>query len=201
MGFKINRVYTRSGDSGETSLVDGSRVKKNHPSCVIFGGLDEVNSHLGLAKEASKNVGSLIDLYNVIEFLQQELFDLGSEVATPANFTYPEMWKASEASIIRLENLCDHYNKDLPELNSFILPGGNQIASHLHVARTVTRRVEREIVDAISNGHEISEFILIYINRLSDLLFVLSRYALDILKNDVPLWKKEANRKLPKHSN
>jgi cob(I)alamin adenosyltransferase len=208
MAFKINRVYTRSGDKGETSLIDGSRVLKSDPRCSAFGGLDEASSHLGLARDELKVLyesslskekkQSIALVYDVIEYLQQELFDLGSELATPMGFEYQGMWKASSDHVTKLEELIDYFNKDLKELDSFILPGGDKSASHLHVARTVIRRVEREIVGATkSDASIVSSAALQYCNRLSDLLFVLSRYILQELEKQVPLWKKGELRKFP----
>ena len=198
MSFTINRVYTRSGDKGETSLIDGSRVSKAHPRCACFGGLDEISCHLGLAKDSLPKDDKLSILKQVIEYIQQELFDLGAELATPAGFSYPEMWKVKEENIINLEKLCDYFNQDLPELKSFILPGGDVSASHLHVARSVTRRVERDIVKFYQDDNSsISVYAIQYINRLSDLLFILSRYILSQLSKPVPLWVKDRERVFP----
>jgi cob(I)alamin adenosyltransferase len=197
VSFRINRVYTRSGDKGETSLVDGTRVLKNHLRCEIFGTLDEVNSCLGLAKSCLDSEKEK-QLFDVIEYIQQELFDLGAEMATPVGYSYPSMWKAGKVHIEHLEKLCDHFNKDLPELDSFILPGGNMLASHLHLARTVTRRAERSMVALLqSEKGSISDEALIYCNRLSDLLFVLSRYVLHTKGVSAPLWKQEKDRISP----
>ncbi len=197
MSFKINRVYTRSGDKGETSLVDGSRVPKDHPRCEAFGTLDELNSCLGISKSFLDPVSEK-ELFEVIEYLQQELFDLGSEIATPKDFSYPGMWRAEKRHTEHLEKLCDYYNKDLPELDSFILPGGSSLASSLHLARTVARRAERSMLSLLHSEKEaISQEALIYCNRISDLLFVLARYVLHIKGINPPLWKQEKDRVSP----
>lgn len=201
MGFKINRVYTRSGDEGSTSLIDGARVPKSHPRCIVFGGFDEISCHLGLAKDSldidskkdlsTKCQEKLQDIITVIELLQQELFDLGAEIACPEGFSYPGMWKVDADSVQRLEKYCDYFNKDLPELDSFILPGGSLSVGHLHLARSVTRRVERDIVFYLSKKELIvSSEVLKYCNRLSDLIFVLCRYVLSILNIEAPTWTK-----------
>ncbi len=204
MSIRINKVYTRSGDLGETSLVDGSKVKKTNIRCRSFGELDELNSCLGLVKEEldiSKPEHNT--LKEVVEYLQQELFDIGAEIATPNGFSYPTMWITNEKHVEHLELLCDHFNENLRELKSFILPGGSKLASYLHLARTVCRRGERVIAELFESEFNLPEEkcsnrnIFRYINRLSDLLFVLSRYVLEIENKTPPLWIREADRKRP----
>jgi cob(I)alamin adenosyltransferase len=198
MSFKINRVYTRTGDSGETSLVGGDRVSKAHYRVDIFGGIDEMNSCLGIVKESIPS-GKLDPLSSTLEYIQQELFDLGAEIATPFSSEYPEMWKVNEGHVTYLEKLCDFYGQDLPELSSFILPGGSVVVSYLHLARTVCRRVERDMVRSIevSGADEISAEAIRYINRLSDLLFNMCRWSLAQEGKNSPLWTKEVARKKP----
>lgn len=197
MSFKINRVYTRSGDKGQTSLVDGSRVNKDNLRCEIFGTLDEANACLGICKEHLEPVVDTL-LFHTIEYLQQELFDLGSELATPSSFSYPSMWKAQQKHIDHLEKLCDYYNETLPELDSFILPGGSKLASFFHQARTVVRRAERVMVTLMqAEEGSVSNEAFIYCNRLSDLFFVLSRYVLHRKGISAPLWKQEKERVSP----
>lgn len=192
MSFRINRVYTRSGDDGLTGLVDGSRVEKSDLRVWSYGEIDELNSVLGCLKEELKDK----KLKEVIEFLQQGLFDLGSELATAIE--YPQMWKCSEEHVLQLEKLCDHFGDGLPELTSFILPGGSKTAGWFHLARCVARRAERVIVDLdLQLNKAFNKNIIKYINRLSDLLFILARYTLEIEGKDAPLWKQEKNRKLP----
>lgn len=194
--FKINRVYTRSGDSGETGLVGGARISKAHKRVAAYGTIDEVNAALGLVKE--RLTPPLAELREVIERIQQELFDLGSELATPPSFTYPNQWHAEPAHAERIEQLCDHYGEGLPELESFILPGGSEVAALLHIARTVSRRAEREIVAlSLSTDPEdqVNPHVLKYVNRLSDLLFNLARWSLMTEGRTAPLWVKESARK------
>lgn len=195
MSITINRVYTRSGDNGDTSLVDGSRVPKDHLRCEAFGTIDELNANLGLAKESARIQGN-DRICSVIEYIQQELFDIGAELATPVGFSYPNMWNAEERHVKHLEELCDFFNKDLVPLTSFILPGGSILAASLHQARTVCRRAER-IVVRLGREEKLNSLILIYINRLSDLLFVLCRFVLNEKGETAPLWIQEKGRKSP----
>ncbi len=188
--FRINRVYTRSGDSGETGLVGGDRVSKSDLRVACYGELDELNSVLGLLKEELTEKKK--ELFPVIELLQQELFDLGSEVATAAGCEYPGMWRVGEVNVTALEKLCDRFGDGLPELESFILPGGTKAAGWFHVARCVARRAERSLVLLhqldIENGVQTNGNIIKYINRLSDLFFIMARYSLQLDSTDAPLW-------------
>ncbi len=188
MGFKINRVYTRSGDSGETGLVGGRRVSKASSRVEVYGDIDELNSFLGLAKEQLSS--KLGEVRQLVEELQQQLFDLGSELATDPADAYPEMWHVSSAHVERLEKLCDKYSEGLPELESFILPGGSVPAANFHIARTVARRAERNMIRL----KDVSPESIQYINRLSDLFFVLARWALKVEGKAAPLWVKEKDR-------
>ena len=200
MTIRINRVYTRSGDSGQTGLVGGDRVSKTDLRIAAFGSVDELNSWLGLV-HIEAGGAKLKTLQPVIEYLQQELFDLSGELATPAGQSYEGMWRAGAGHVTHLENLCDRFGDGLPELNSFIVPGGSRVASSLHIARTVCRRAERVLVDLrekqIAAGSEFNEIQLQYLNRLSDLLFVLARWSLAAEGIDQPLWIQEKNRKKP----
>lgn len=191
MSIKINRVYTRSGDKGETALVGGKRVKKNDLRVECYGNIDELNSVLGMVKEKLNSKTSEIE--SLILNIQQELFDLGSELATASDFSYPEMWKASEAHTTKLEKLCDKYGDGLPELDSFILPGGSELSAFLHLARTVCRRAERSSV-ALHEKEKININAITYLNRLSDLLFVLSRWVLAKEGKTTCIWVKEKYR-------
>jgi len=190
MGFKINRVYTRSGDDGQTALVGGARVSKSDPRVAAYGDIDELNSALGRVKEDISPDCS--ELHELIEFLQQELFDLGSELATPPDGHYEGMWQVEDRHVSTLEKLCDKFGDGLPELDSFILPGGSPLAASLHLARTIARRAERNIVDV-----EVSPVVIKYINRLSDLLFILARWSLQKEGKDAPLWVKGDLRRDP----
>lgn len=193
MSFRINRVYTRSGDQGETGLVGGERVSKSSLRVAAYGELDELNSFLGLTKERLSP--ETAHLREVIEFLQQELFDLGSELATPPKDEYPQMLKVQASHVERLEKLCDHFSEGLDELKSFILPGGSDAAALFHIARTVCRRAERTVVQLREAGQAdpslmVSNVSLQYLNRLSDLLFILARHVLRVEGLAAPLWEK-----------
>jgi cob(I)alamin adenosyltransferase len=179
MAIRITKVYTRTGDKGETALVGGKRLPKDSPRIEAYGTIDELNAALGLAR--SFNEERLAEgeahrfLDSVLRQIQDELFDLGSELATPDDFTYDGMYRVGEREIKRLEELIDQCQRDLQPLKSFILPGGGKIAAYLHQSRTVCRRAEREIL-RLSRAEPLSTWPLIYVNRLSDLLFVLSRW-------------------------
>ena len=196
MGFRINRVYTRSGDTGETGLVGGKRVQKTDRRVRAYGEIDELNSFLGLLKE--ELTGPLANMLPVVVELQQQLFDLGSELATPHSGEYEGMWRVEARHVTQLEKWCDHFGEDLPELVSFVLPGGSRASALCHVARTVARRAEREIVSLSQSSlpdDRISPEAIRYVNRLSDLLFVLSRWCLKEEGRGEPLWIKEASRR------
>ncbi len=202
MGIKINKVYTRSGDEGETGLVGGARVPKSDPRVASFGDVDELNSVLGLVKAQLKSTDPQAELLKeVIEYIQQELFDLGSELATPPEAHYPTMWHAADEHVRNLEKLCDYYAEGLPELPSFILPGGSSLAAVLHIARCVARRAERTLVELqtalLAKGQPFNGMTLRYLNRLSDLLFILARWTLAQEGRVEPLWRQSRERKLP----
>ena len=201
MTFRINRVYTRSGDTGDTGLVGGKRVSKDDLRVAAYGDVDELNSALGVAKEEITSATQRAAA--VIERLQQELFDLGSELATPPEAEYPGMWKAAQTHIDVLERLCDRFGEGLPELTSFILPGGSRFAAALHLARTISRRAERSVVTLMRSGeagnadHRVSAECAVYLNRISDLLFNMSRWTLAQEKREAPLWTKGEKRVFP----
>ena len=200
MSIKINRVYTRSGDGGKTGLVGGDKVSKASPRVSAYGSIDELNSHIGKARSLLK--GKTLKLDPILEYLQHELFDVGAQVATPASKIPDSMWKVNEDANTRLEKLCDEFGERLPELESFILPGGSELASELHIARTVCRRAEREFVSLLEEeerggaSEQTSHLILVYLNRLSDALFVLARWALDAEGKSTPLWVPAGKRSL-----
>jgi len=178
MAIRITRVYTRTGDDGTTALVGGARVPKDSPRVACYGVIDELNAILGLARSfnASGSAHPARDrLEAILQRLQNELFDLGSELATPPDAEYEGMFKVSGDDVRALEQLMDECQKDLAPLKSFILPGGGTVSAFLHQARTVCRRAEREVLH-LSREEAVGEQVLPYINRLSDLLFVLSRW-------------------------
>ncbi len=177
---RITRVYTRTGDQGETALVGGRRVPKDSPRIEAYGTIDELNSIVGLARvfneERLKDGEAHCFLDEIIRKIQDELLDLGSELATPPDFSYEGMYHVGEKEVKRIEELIDECQKDLGPLKSFVLPGGGRIGGYLHQCRTVCRRAEREIF-RLSRAEEIGEWPLKYVNRLSDLFFVLSRWV------------------------
>ncbi|MCP9484749.1 MAG: cob(I)yrinic acid a,c-diamide adenosyltransferase [Gaiellaceae bacterium MAG52_C11] len=184
---RLTRIYTRGGDTGETSLGDGSRVSKLDCRIGAFGTVDELNSALGvvLAGDVAPDMGESVAR------IQNELFDVGADLSVP--WGIGERLRVEQTSIDALERLCDRFNEALPELRSFVLPGGTETAAHLHVARTICRRAEREVLLA-SQELEVNPLVLAYLNRLSDLLFILARAANASAGVDEPLWKPGSSR-------
>ncbi len=164
MGNRLSKIYTRTGDKGTTGLGDGSRVDKDSLRVETFGTVDELNSHIGLVLTG--------DIENAVQGCltrtQHELFDLGGELCMPGYTLMPE------TCVDQLETDLDHFNEDLPPLKDFILPGGSEPAARCHLARTVCRRAERLIV-SLAKVEDINKVSLRYLNRLSDLLFVIAR--------------------------
>lgn len=169
---KLDKIYTKSGDKGKSSLGNGERLPKFHNRFIAIGEIDEVNACLGLCAAVMKDAdGEYSDMVDLMEKLQNDLFDVGADLCMPGEKTV----EITKDYVDRLEQTIDHYNAELKPLTSFILQGGNVVASHLHLARTVSRRAERAL--ALLNYHSpINPHLLSYINRLSDLLFVLARY-------------------------
>jgi cob(I)alamin adenosyltransferase len=179
---RLTKIYTRGGDAGETSLGDGSRVSKLDARIAAYGSVDELNATLGvvLAGDCPE------EMRDVLVRVQNELFDLGADISVPLE--HEGRLRTTQEQVEALESDCDRFNAGLPELKSFVLPGGTEAAARLHVARTVCRRAEREAL-AASAEHELSPLALVYLNRLSDLLFILARVANAAAKHDEPLWK------------
>jgi cob(I)alamin adenosyltransferase len=195
---RITKVYTRTGDKGETALVGGKRVPKDSPRIDAYGTIDELNSVVGLARvfnEESLDAGEAHQfLDGVLCQIQDELFDLGSELATPPEFFKEGMYRVSESEIDRIEKSIDRCQKDLEPLKSFILPGGGRIGAYLHQCRTVCRRAEREIL-RLSRSEDINDCALKYVNRLSDLFFVLSRWIAKQTGEPEYLWQRGLQEK------
>lgn len=193
MAIRITRVYTRTGDGGETALVGGRRVPKDAPRIEAYGTIDELNAVIGLARvfnaERLKKGKDYRWLDEVFRRIQNELFDLGSELATPEDAVYAGMHRVGEAQVTALEKLMDRCQKDLKPLKSFVLPGGGRVGGFLHQARTVCRRAERRVL-ALARVETISPWPLRYVNRLSDLLFVLSRWVGQRLGETEYLWER-----------
>ena len=186
----ISSVYTKTGDQGTTSLGDGSRTSKNDARLEAFSTVDEANSNIGVA--LSMDIDA--DVKEVLLRIQNDMFDVGADLCTPVidDPKYPPL-RVTEEQVTRLENLIDQYNEPLSTLRTFVLPSGTPLASQLHVARTVVRRAERQTWNAIhSFGEGVNITTAKYLNRLSDLLFVLSRHA-NREVGDV-LWVPGANR-------
>ena len=157
MAIRINRVYTRTGDDGKTALVGGKRVRKDDPRIAAYGDVDELNSVLGMARATLEEPGykrraAARRLDHSLAFIQQELFDLGSELATPPGAEYQGMIRVGEQNVARLEELIDELQPDLTPLESFVLPGGGSAGAVLHLARTVCRRAERHVTFANTPG-------------------------------------------------
>ena len=187
----LNRIYTRTGDKGETALGDGARVPKHALRVEAYGTVDEVNATLGLARQHAEG-----ETDAALERIQNDLFDLGADLCRPgmekdAEAEYPPL-RMAPAQVARLEEEIDVMNATLDPLRSFILPGGTPLAAYLHLCRTVSRRAERLVV-ALAGEEEVNEAARMYLNRLSDWFFVAARVANNGGKDDV-LWVPGANR-------
>ncbi len=193
MAIRITRVYTRTGDDGMTALVGGKRVPKDAARIEAYGTVDELNAVVGLVRawnEEGKGQRELhLRLDAMLQEIQQELFDLGSELATPEDFTYDGMHRMGEEEVTRIERVIDECQEELEPLKSFILPGGGRISAQLHQCRTVCRRAEREIL-RLSQIENVGEWPLRYVNRLSDLFFVLGRWVGKNLGETEYLWQR-----------
>mgnify|MGYP000595180118 CR=1 FL=1 len=189
---KLNKIYTRTGDDGTTGLVDGSRLSKSAPRVRAYGDVDELNSVIGLVKLHLENR----NLDDMLSRIQNDLFDLGADLATPlpkdgdADSEYA--LRIIDSQVTRLETELDALNADLDPLTSFVLPGGSPPSAYLHLARTICRRAERECV-AMTEIDPVTPAALTYLNRLSDLLFVAGRWCNDQGQSDVK-WVPGANR-------
>jgi cob(I)alamin adenosyltransferase len=184
---RLTRIYTGGGDAGETSLGDGSRVSKLDARIGAFGTVDEVNSAVGLvlAGECPESVRL------VLERVQNELFDVGADFSVPLE--QEGRLRVTTAQVEALERDCDRFNAELPELKSFVLPGGTEAAARLHLARAICRRAEREAIDA-SHQHHLDPTAVVYLNRLSDLLFILARAVNASAGREEPLWRPGTSR-------
>jgi len=188
----INRVYTRQGDAGETGLVGGQRVPKDSARIACYGTVDELNACVGVArataKEMSARTPEMAELAAILLRVQHELFNLGSILATPPEAVHPKQARITDVEIAQLEAEMDRMNQDLHPLRSFVLPGGSRIDAELHVARTVCRRAERECV-SLGRVESVPGEAVRYLNRLSDGLFVWSRWAGHVARAPETLWE------------
>ena len=184
---KLNKIYTKTGDDGTTGLSDGSRVKKFELRPTAYGTVDELNSVLGLILNILVRKNKEDYLVEMLKKIQNDLFDLGADLSTPLikNPKF-EPLRIKNVQVSYLENLIDKFNKQLKPLKSFVLPGGTEISSWLHFARTLTRRAERYTCE-VSSNEKINDLALIYLNRLSDLFFVLARVTNNNGEDDI-LW-------------
>jgi cob(I)alamin adenosyltransferase len=179
---RLTKIYTRGGDAGETSLGDGSRVSKLDARIAAYGTVDELNAVVGVVVAC----GCTETIREVLVRVQNELFDLGADLSVPIE--HEARLRVTQEQVDRLEEECDRLNAELPDLKSFVLPGGSEAASRLHVARTVCRRAEREALIA-AGAHDVNPLALVYLNRLSDLLFILARAANAADGRAEPLWR------------
>ena len=187
---KLNKIYTRTGDGGETGLADGSRIEKDHPLAQAIGDVDEANSAIGVALEAVADA----DVKRFMASIQNELFDLGADLATPGDdFSPTDMsLRIVAGQVERLEREIDRMNERLEPLRSFILPGGTDGSAEIHLARSIVRRAERSVV-AANRERTLNPLALTYLNRLSDYLFVAARIAGASNGGDV-LWQPGGTR-------
>ena len=177
---RLTRIYTRGGDAGKTSLGDGSRVSKLDPRIRAYGVTDELNSQLGVVLADPELPGAL---RAPLERVQNQLFDVGADLAVPWSGSDDRL-RTTQPMIDELEQLCDTHNAELAELRSFVLPGGTHAAARLHVARTVARRAELAALEA-----DVNPLARVYLNRVSDLLFILARRANQLAGRAEPLWR------------
>ena len=185
----ISKVYTKTGDDGKTSLVGGQKVLKTNIRINAFGEIDELNSIIGISIEELKLIDHNFDsLINTLYRIQNDLFNLGTILATKPQDMTESMPRITAYDIKVLENEIDKSNKDLPVLHSFVLPGGSKINAYLHLARTVCRRCERVCCD-LYEKEKIDKIVISYLNRLSDAFFVWSRWVITVLDHDENVWK------------
>ena len=184
---KLNKIYTKTGDDGTTGLSDGSRVKKYDLRPSAYGDVDELNSFIGLSINCINKEKKYNFLVEILKKIQNDLFDLGADLSTPIEENPKfEPLRIKNSQVSNLENMIDKFNNKLEPLNSFVLPGGSEMSCWLHIARKIARRAERSM-SKLSEENNINKQSLIYINRLSDFLFVISRVTNDNGKSDI-LW-------------
>ena len=167
----LSRIYTKSGDKGKTALGDGQRIFKDHHRIEAIGEVDEANAFIGWALQFSES-----EVKDLLQKIQNNLFDLGADLCIKENENATSKLRITKEQVIFLETMIDKYNQSLPDLTSFVLPGGTELATSLHLARTVVRRAERRVV-TLSHKDDLNPEIIKYLNRLSDLLFVLARFS------------------------
>ncbi len=190
--MRITRVYTRTGDTGTTRLVDGSVVDKDGSRIEAYGTVDELNSILGRCRALGAQVAEAPTRERIgvlLKTVQNELFDVGADLATPADSRWPEMRRVGDREVERLEQEMDSLNEDLEPLREFVLPGGGLLGASLHEARTVCRRAERRVRTLMRNEADVGTDCLRYLNRLSDFLFVCARWSAKMCGEPESLWE------------
>jgi cob(I)alamin adenosyltransferase len=183
----LNRIYTKMGDAGQTHLAGGQSVPKDDLRIEAYGTVDELNSFVGLAQLSCHGVPELNRLAEILRRVQHELFNLGSILATKPEDVHPKQARVTDVEVKELEREIDAMNADLPPLRSFVLPGGTRVNAELHVARTVCRRAERLVV-GLARREDVPGEAIRYLNRLSDALFVWSRWANHAMAVEEVLW-------------
>jgi cob(I)alamin adenosyltransferase len=184
----INRVYTRQGDHGDTALAGGQRIPKDSPRIAAYGTVDELNAFIGAARSTASESAATQPLAVILLRVQHELFNLGSILATLPEDVHPKQARVTDAEVAQLESEMDRMNEVLPPLRSFVLPGGSRLNAELHICRTVCRRAERACV-ALARVEIIPPEAVRYLNRLSDALFVWSRWASHVSGAPETLWE------------
>jgi cob(I)alamin adenosyltransferase len=196
MSVYLSKIYTKAGDRGHTHLVGGQKVPKDSLRIEGYGDIDELNSIIGLVRRANLDEkgpdAARAHIDQILERVQNELFNLGSLLATLPEDLTPQQPRVEERHVERLEREIDEMNENLPPLRSFTLPGGGQVSSWLHLARTVCRRAERRLVTLASAEPATDELAVKYVNRLSDMLYVMGRWNVRERGESEPLWKPES---------
>ena len=187
--IRINKVYTRTGDSGKTRLIGGKKLWKDNIRVEAFGTVDELNAEIGLCRELVKEIGNekFRSLIRFLKSVQNELFNLGTQLATAEGHNSKNLPQLSDDAILKLESEIDAANESLSELTSFVLPGGSVINAQFHIARNICRRTERRVV-SLSKEENVDSENIRYLNRLSDALFVWSRWVSKIIGDEENLW-------------
>ena len=187
--IRINKVYTRTGDSGKTRLIGGKKLWKDNARVEAYGTVDELNAAIGICREYLKETGNekFGSLISLLKSIQNELFNLGTQLASAKGSDPYNLPKLYDDDILKLESEIDTANESLSELTSFVLPGGSIINAQFHIARNVCRRAERRVV-SLSRKENVNSANIRYLNRLSDALFVWSRWVSKIIGDEENLW-------------
>jgi len=193
--MRITKVYTRTGDGGTTRLVGGTEVDKDHPRIEAYGTVDELNSVLGVVRAFLPDADWARRLDAILGDVQDDLFNVGTELATPTESRWEGMYRLGETEATRLEHAIDEMNEDLQPLSEFVLPGGGRVGALLHQGRTVCRRAERRALAIVHLQPDLADSSLRYLNRLSDLLFVAARWAAHNAGMPEVTWRNPAHRR------